>query len=99
MAVYKIFPLQDASIYSAYPFLNTGLDAIADNDTLQMVCVEALYDYTQTEPDDNTYHRNNFFQNAAGTTGYDPAITYTMGETYKISSGKVNISSGKVTIK
>ena len=30
MAVYKIFPLQDASIYSAYPFLNTGLDAILE---------------------------------------------------------------------
>ena len=30
MAVYKIFPSQDASIYSAYPAMNTGLDAILD---------------------------------------------------------------------
>ena len=30
MAVYKIFPLQDTTIYSAYPGLNTGLDAILE---------------------------------------------------------------------
>ena len=34
MAVYKIFPLQDASIYSAYPFLNTGLDAILETSNI-----------------------------------------------------------------
>jgi len=30
MAVYKIFPEKDASLYSAYPAMNTGLDAILD---------------------------------------------------------------------
>ena len=30
MAVYKLFPLQDASIYSFYPYMNTGIDAILD---------------------------------------------------------------------
>ena len=30
MAVYKLFPSQDASIYSAYPAMNAGLDAILD---------------------------------------------------------------------
>ena len=30
MAVYKLFPTQDASIYSAYPAMNTGLDPILD---------------------------------------------------------------------
>jgi len=30
MAVYKLFPEKDASIYSAYPSMNTGLDAILD---------------------------------------------------------------------
>ena len=30
MAVYKIFPTQDATIYSAYPSLNTGLDEILE---------------------------------------------------------------------
>tara|TARA_B110001452_G_scaffold88711_1_gene72702 strand:+ start:3712 stop:4863 length:1152 start_codon:yes stop_codon:yes gene_type:complete len=30
MAVYKIFPLQDASIYSFYPNMNTGIDPIIE---------------------------------------------------------------------
>ena len=30
MAVYKLFPEKDASIYSAYNYMNTGLDAILD---------------------------------------------------------------------
>jgi len=30
MAVYKLFPEKDASLYSAYPAMNTGLDAILD---------------------------------------------------------------------
>ena len=30
MAVYKLFPSKDASVYSAYPAMNTGLDPILD---------------------------------------------------------------------
>jgi hypothetical protein len=30
MAVYKIFPTQDATIYSSYPLMNTGLDAMCE---------------------------------------------------------------------
>jgi hypothetical protein len=30
MAVYKIFPLQDATLYSGYPIMNTGIDAILE---------------------------------------------------------------------
>jgi len=30
MAVYKLFPLQDASIYSFYPYMNTGIDAMIE---------------------------------------------------------------------
>jgi hypothetical protein len=30
MAVYKIFPTQDATLYSSYPTMNTGLDAILE---------------------------------------------------------------------
>ena len=33
MAVYKIFPTQDTSIYSFYPDKNTGLDEILDIST------------------------------------------------------------------
>jgi hypothetical protein len=30
MAIYKIFPIQDATLYSSYPYLNSGLDAICE---------------------------------------------------------------------
>ena len=30
MAVYKIFPIQDTTLYSAYPSMNTGLDAMCE---------------------------------------------------------------------
>jgi len=30
MAVYKIFPTQDTTLYSTYPLMNTGLDAICE---------------------------------------------------------------------
>ena len=40
MAVYKIFPTQDATIYSAYPSLNTGLDEILEVTTT----TEGVYD-------------------------------------------------------
>ena len=33
MAIYKIFPSQDATIYSAYPAMNTGLDEILEAST------------------------------------------------------------------
>ena len=38
MAVYKLFPTQDATIYSRYPTKNTGLDSI----------LEATADYSLT---------------------------------------------------
>ena len=30
MAVYKLFPSKDASIYSFYPTMNTGIDSIIE---------------------------------------------------------------------
>ena len=33
MAIYKLFPTKDASIYSGYPFMNTGLDSILEANT------------------------------------------------------------------
>ena len=35
MAVYKIFPEKDATIYSRYPNMNTGLDEILEISNLQ----------------------------------------------------------------
>ena len=34
MAVYKIFPTQDTTLYSAYPAMNTGLDAILETSNI-----------------------------------------------------------------
>ena len=33
MAVYKIFPIADTTIYSGFPDMNTGLDEILDVST------------------------------------------------------------------
>ncbi len=33
MAVYKLFPVKDATIYSGYPSMNTGLDSIIESST------------------------------------------------------------------
>jgi hypothetical protein len=30
MAIYKLFPSQDATLYTSYPTMNTGLDAILE---------------------------------------------------------------------
>ena len=30
MAVYKLFPSKDTTLYSYYPLMNTGLDAICE---------------------------------------------------------------------
>ena len=55
MAVYKIFPLQDASIYSFYPDMNTGIDAIIEvgnlNVNIQPVpqVFRFLVEFDQTE--------------------------------------------------
>jgi hypothetical protein len=38
MAVYKIFPTQDATLYSAYPTMNTGLNAILETSNSFRYC-------------------------------------------------------------
>ena len=58
MAVYKIFPTRDASIYSAYPSMNTGVDSIlevsntAPDITPSPRVARALVQFSQTEIDD-----------------------------------------------
>ncbi len=44
MAVYKLFPLQDASIYAFYPFMNTGIDSIIEvgNLNVNVNCLPTL---------------------------------------------------------
>ena len=38
MAIYKIFPLQDTTLYSGYPDMNTGIDAIIE-------CINLIFQY------------------------------------------------------
>jgi len=45
MAVYKIFPSKDATIYSQYPSKNTGLDEILETSTF---IIDTLSSYPQT---------------------------------------------------
>ena len=33
MAIYKLFPTKDSTLYSGYPKMNTGLDSILESST------------------------------------------------------------------
>jgi len=49
MAVYKIFPIADTTLYSAYPSMNTGLDEILETSTNTSVTeLQTSTDYPQT---------------------------------------------------
>ena len=84
-------------------FTQDGLDAIRDLDKLQMVCLEAEFDYTRTEPHRSLYpfirYTTFLGEIGAGDFGTGPTLTYTMGEYNKHSSGTFNIKNGKVVIK
>jgi len=74
MAVYKIFPTKDATLYSTYPTMNTGLDAILESSNILAEngnpgVARYLVEYDTTEIQDvinnkisssayNTYLRN-----------------------------------------
>jgi len=67
MAVYKIFPTKDATIYSRYPTMNTGLDSI----------LEANADFSTTTPHVSRYliqfdqdEINSIINDKIGTTNY-----------------------------
>ena len=68
MAVYKLFPSKDASIYSAYSAMNTGLDAILDVSNLVVKrnpiaqVARSLIKFDQGEI-------NNLLENIAQVTG------------------------------
>jgi hypothetical protein len=57
MAIYKIFPIKDATIYSYYPTMNTGLDAILEtSNTINLegnpIISRYLIEYNTTEIQD-----------------------------------------------
>jgi hypothetical protein len=87
--------------YNTINFINSGLSAMETLDKLQMTCMEKTYDYDRTEPSLYTDVKSDIIQDTDDGSAdiIQPKLSYTMGETYKISSGKVNILGGKVTIK
>jgi hypothetical protein len=67
MAIYKIFPEKDATIYSGYPLMNTGLDEILEVSTF----------YNTNNPEVSRYllkfsqdEINDLFDNKIGTSSY-----------------------------
>ena len=56
MAIYKLFPEKDATIYSGYPLMNTGLDEILEAstfyDTLNPEVSRYLLKFSQDEIND-----------------------------------------------
>jgi len=67
MAIYKIFPEKDATIYSGYPLMNTGFDEILEASTF----------YNTNNPEVSRYllkfsqdEINDLFENKIGTSSY-----------------------------
>tara|TARA_R110000822_G_scaffold179741_4_gene319547 strand:- start:37 stop:1167 length:1131 start_codon:yes stop_codon:yes gene_type:complete len=102
MAIYKIFPEKDVSIYSEFPFMNTGVDEILDvstfyNSEFPQVS-RFLIQFPQTEINDllNTKIGSSSFQTnlrtyIANITGLNTTTTL---EVYPIS-GSWNMGTGR----
>lgn len=52
MAVFKIFPIKDATLYSEFPNMNTGLDAILECSTTRGEVSRTVIQFSQKEIDD-----------------------------------------------
>ena len=105
MAVYKLFPEKDASIYSEFPSLNTGLDEIIEASTFyNSISPEVsryLIKFSQTEIEDiinNKIQDSNFQVNLknyiANITGINTDTTL---EVYPIS-GSWNMGTGRYSV-
>ena len=72
MAVYKIFPEKDATMYSLFPQMNTGLDEILDisnlnfavNTNAQVARYLVKFDQDEINNVFNTYVSNSAWQSA-----------------------------------
>ena len=102
MAVYKLFPEKDASIYSEFPLLNTGLDEILDVSTfynsINPEVSRFLVKFSQTEIEDilenkigNSTFQTNLRTYIADITGLNSDTTL---EVYPIS-GSWNMGTGR----
>ena len=102
MAVYKIFPTKDSTIYSRYPAKNTGLDSIlevnADFSTQTAHVSRYLVQFSQTEI-------NSIIDDKVGTSSFQANLknfiasaqhlnTDTTLEVYPVS-GAWNMGTGK----
>jgi len=104
MAVYKLFPEKDSSIYSEFPLMNTGVDSILDVSTfynsLSPAVSRFLIKFSQDEIGDileNKIGNSNFQTNLktyiANITGLNADTTL---EVYPIS-GSWNMGTGRYT--
>ncbi len=102
MAVYKIFPEKDASIYSQFPLLNTGVDEILDVSTFynsaNAQVSRFLIQFSQTEINDlldtrvgTASFKANLKTYIADITGLNSTTTL---EVYPIS-GSWNMGTGR----
>ena len=102
MAVYKIFPEKDASIYSQFPLLNTGVDQILDVSTFYNTAgpqvSRFLIQFSQTEINDlldtrvgTASFKANLKTYIADITGLNSTTTL---EVYPIS-GSWNMGTGR----
>jgi len=102
MAVYKLFPEKDASIYSEFPLLNTGLDEILDVSTfynsINPEVSRFLVKFSQTEIEDvlenkigSSTFQTNLRTYIANITGLNSDTTL---EVYPVS-GSWNMGTGR----
>lgn len=105
MAVYKIFPEKDSTIYSEFPSMNTGLDEIIEASTFyNSISPEVsryLIKFSQTEIEDiidNKIQNSNFQVNLrnyiANITGINTDTTL---EVYPVS-GSWNMGTGRYSV-
>jgi len=102
MAVYKLFPEKDASIYSEFPLLNTGLDTVLDvstfyNSTSPEVS-RYLIKFSQTEINDlldnkvgsNTFQVNlrNYIANITGINADTTLEVWPVSGSWNMGTGR-----------
>jgi hypothetical protein len=82
MAVYKLFPIKDASIYSFYPFMNSGIDAVNQISNLNISVdtspqvARTLTEFSQEEIEDTI---NNLISGSQWTANFRQFIATAQG--------------------
>jgi len=88
MAVYKIFPYKDASIYSYYPVMNSGLDAI--NEIYNTLTIEGTPDIARFLTQFDSTEISDIISNKIGNSSWDVnfkmfiATAQGIGASYKL---------------